>query len=656
MRRFWGRGDSNNLKFSRDDEQILALNYENLCDGDYLVRLFASDPSKDDNTQGSGESKISQAENNNSVQDLAEDIIVFGDEVDIGKQFYKKRLQKEMNSTLKFGDPLAGQINRQVLVFEHMTNVIMNRLSVKYPLVSIPQATTSNIPSLNPHLPLSTLALGCCLSMVEGDNVDSAVTCAAVKPILHSLIQFFNPEMWSNPSHALIISYDQTKFLRKIFLQCLNKIHMIDKIDLASWHRRKFQDSTTSILYGIYGYLILGLLGGTSSDILVAVHYLMLLMITAEEKVENMLSKLKDMLSSINNAHTACSNVIPGRSKTSVGRIPSIKSKPRPKLANKNDGSISPELKFLEDDSMERHQSNELQYRAPNTSSFQKHLPVKDLKEKSATPIARIMEHQKDTIGKGKLNATKAKGPEGKMLYEFLEKGGIAMDVIANNQTVVIANHVMVEPTVSRSKSNNRDAEYLGNKCTTRISPRTNYKKIEKEIKDCLQKSLRLPKIILDVLNDYCTIIDGNLSTKRSNSVNGTKGCGGSRGFSTYVWSCGQNSYGELGLGDVNVRKSFTKINSLDDKTIISIGAGNEHSLFVTKDGKLLTAGYNENGQCGIGSTQQVRQPAIVQALEDEEIQQVFVFNGCEHTIALTRDGKIYSFGYNYRGQVSCCC
>ncbi len=229
------------------------------------------------------------------------------------------------------------------------------------------------------------------------------------------------------------------------------------------------------------------------------------------------------------------------------------------------------------------------------------------------------------------------------------------MDVIANNQTVVIANHVMVEPTVSRSKSNNRDTEYLGNKSTTRVSPRTNYKKIEKEIKDCLQKSFRLPKIILDVLNDYCTIIDGNLSTKRSNSVNGTKGCGGSRGFSTYVWSCGQNSYGELGLGDVNVRKSFTKINSLDDKTIISIGAGNEHSLFVTKDGKLLTAGYNENGQCGIGSTQQVRQPAIVQALEDEEIQQVFVFNGCEHTIALTRDGKIYSFGYNYRGQVSCC-
>ena len=44
MNRFWGRNEHGSVpRFSRDDEQILALNYENLCDGDYLNRLFSSD-------------------------------------------------------------------------------------------------------------------------------------------------------------------------------------------------------------------------------------------------------------------------------------------------------------------------------------------------------------------------------------------------------------------------------------------------------------------------------------------------------------------------------------------------------------------------------------------------------------------------------------
>ncbi|KAJ1437248.1 regulator of chromosome condensation 1/beta-lactamase-inhibitor protein II, partial [Ochromonadaceae sp. CCMP2298] len=100
------------------------------------------------------------------------------------------------------------------------------------------------------------------------------------------------------------------------------------------------------------------------------------------------------------------------------------------------------------------------------------------------------------------------------------------------------------------------------------------------------------------------------------------------------------------------MRKSFAKVSCLDDKRVVSIGAGNEHSLFVTQEGKLYTAGYNDNGQCGMGSTQQVRQPTVVAALEGEEIAQVHVYNGCEHTLAVTREGKIFSFGYNYRGQL----
>lgn len=67
------------------------------------------------------------------------------------------------------------------------------------------------------------------------------------------------------------------------------------------------------------------------------------------------------------------------------------------------------------------------------------------------------------------------------------------------------------------------------------------------------------------------------------------------------MWSCGQNSYGELGHGDTASRKSFERIESLQQKEIIQIGAGNEHTIALTVDGKVLTCGYNDNGQCGQG-------------------------------------------------------
>jgi RCC1 and BTB domain-containing protein len=121
-----------------------------------------------------------------------------------------------------------------------------------------------------------------------------------------------------------------------------------------------------------------------------------------------------------------------------------------------------------------------------------------------------------------------------------------------------------------------------------------------------------------------------------------------------YVWAAGQNSYGELGLGDTSQRRRFTELPSqlyLHNK-IVSVGAGNEHSVFVTDRGKVFVVGYNENGQCGLGNTQQARGPHALYALENEDVVQVHVHNGCEHTLAVTKEGKLYAFGYNYRGQL----
>ena len=44
--------------------------------------------------------------------------------------------------------------------------------------------------------------------------------------------------------------------------------------------------------------------------------------------------------------------------------------------------------------------------------------------------------------------------------------------------------------------------------------------------------------------------------------------------------------------------------------------------------------------------------PILIPSLEGEDVKEAHVYNGCEHTLLVTRDGKLYSFGYNYRGQL----
>jgi alpha-tubulin suppressor-like RCC1 family protein len=79
---------------------------------------------------------------------------------------------------------------------------------------------------------------------------------------------------------------------------------------------------------------------------------------------------------------------------------------------------------------------------------------------------------------------------------------------------------------------------------------------------------------------------------------------------------------------------------------------GNEHTVVLTRTGEVYTAGYNDNGQCGVGTTQRVSQLTMVEKLQGKGAVQVHAYNGCEHTLVVLQDGRLVSFGYNYRGQV----
>ncbi|KAF1323477.1 Hect e3 ubiquitin, partial [Globisporangium splendens] len=118
------------------------------------------------------------------------------------------------------------------------------------------------------------------------------------------------------------------------------------------------------------------------------------------------------------------------------------------------------------------------------------------------------------------------------------------------------------------------------------------------------------------------------------------------------VWSCGQNSYGGLGHGDTITRKSFDRIEALQRKDVVQVSAGNEHSIVLCGDSTVLTCGYNDNGQCGVGMTNRVSNVTEIRKFGDHAISQVHAYNGCEHSVVVTQDGRAATLGYNYRGQL----
>lgn len=116
-----------------------------------------------------------------------------------------------------------------------------------------------------------------------------------------------------------------------------------------------------------------------------------------------------------------------------------------------------------------------------------------------------------------------------------------------------------------------------------------------------------------------------------------------------YAW--GNNERGQLGLGDVAIRRTPTAVPLTAKAT--AIGAGNEHSLAVTVgDGQVWTWGWNVFGGLGNGEQGQPTQayPNPGRAIGVVGIAEVS--GGDFHSLARTTDGHVWAWGYNTEGQV----
>jgi len=114
------------------------------------------------------------------------------------------------------------------------------------------------------------------------------------------------------------------------------------------------------------------------------------------------------------------------------------------------------------------------------------------------------------------------------------------------------------------------------------------------------------------------------------------------------VYSCGDNTNGQLGLGDTTTKYNTTLIPNLDN--ITNIASGGNHTLFLTSDGRVYSCGYNHKGQLGLGDTNNRNTPELISNLDNITITNIAC--GSDYSIFLTSDGIAYGCGDNSVGQL----
>lgn len=115
------------------------------------------------------------------------------------------------------------------------------------------------------------------------------------------------------------------------------------------------------------------------------------------------------------------------------------------------------------------------------------------------------------------------------------------------------------------------------------------------------------------------------------------------------VWSWGIGNSGRLGLGDEETRTVREKIGgALDALDVVLVELGNGASYAVTQDGALWAWGQNTNGQLGLGDREERMVPTRVEAVGEV----VAVSSGTSRTPALTAEGRVLAWGSNSRGQI----
>ena len=113
------------------------------------------------------------------------------------------------------------------------------------------------------------------------------------------------------------------------------------------------------------------------------------------------------------------------------------------------------------------------------------------------------------------------------------------------------------------------------------------------------------------------------------------------------VWSYGQNTYGELGIGTTENTDVPTKAKFPDETIITKIATGEEHSLALDSDGYVWVWGRNSYGQLGETTESYLTTPTKLTTINNIKDIECGKYN----SFVITNENEVYSFGFNSNGE-----
>lgn len=115
-----------------------------------------------------------------------------------------------------------------------------------------------------------------------------------------------------------------------------------------------------------------------------------------------------------------------------------------------------------------------------------------------------------------------------------------------------------------------------------------------------------------------------------------------------FTW--GEGKFGRLGHGAERNCHTPRLVEALLGKKPKQVACGGFHTAVITDEGRMYTFGGGEHGQLGHGDRVNKVKPAIVQSLDGIHVSQITC--GWSHSVALTSDGLVYTWGNGDHGKL----
>ncbi|XP_060594475.1 probable E3 ubiquitin-protein ligase HERC4 isoform X2 [Ruditapes philippinarum] len=116
------------------------------------------------------------------------------------------------------------------------------------------------------------------------------------------------------------------------------------------------------------------------------------------------------------------------------------------------------------------------------------------------------------------------------------------------------------------------------------------------------------------------------------------------------IYSWGDNRFGQLGLGHTISQNIPQYIASLKGIPVAQVVCGGSHSLLLSKSGAIFGWGRNCFGQLGLNDELDRHFPCLCKSLRHQRV--CYIGCGEDHTLALTLDGGVFTFGAGTFGQL----